>query len=134
MSNKFTVTENEVRGRDGDSYSVDKYKEGEDYVLRKCFKSHKRMFRSDILGASVAESSLVEPKQEPSQEPSADESQVQECKIKRLYPNPRYVETDKGRVFVGGKGHLLKVGQIIRVLNGELVIKAAGKRHSLVRI
>jgi hypothetical protein len=135
MSKKFTVAEADVRERDGEAYSIDSYKEGEDYVQRKCFKSYKRVFRSDILGATNEESSVVE------EQPQASEpvsvlvaGEMQECKIKRLYPNQRWVETDKGRVFVGLKGTTLRVGQLINVLNGELVVKFTGRRKTLVRI
>jgi hypothetical protein len=131
MSKKFTVAEADVRERDGEAYSVDSYKEGEDYVQRKCFKSYKRVFRSDILGATNEESSVVE-EQPQASAPVAGE--IQECKIKRLYPNQRWVETDKGKVFVGLKGTTLRVGQLINVLNGELVVKFTGRRKTLVRI
>lgn len=169
MSNKFTVSETDVRKRDGESYSIDSYREGVDYVERKCFSSFKRVFRSDILGVSVVDPSLVEHKQEPKValeldekglrivfaeptpedwRPSAPEcketeqflvsgasgDQVQECKVKRLYPNARWVETDKGRIFAGLKGSALKVGQIIKVLNGELVTKRTSPSGSMVRI
>jgi len=162
MSNKFTVSEADVRKRDGDTYSIDLYREGEDYVSRKCFSSFKRVFRSDILGISVVDPSLVEHKQEPSAilelgeqgmkvvfaEPNPEDwrasvpeckeieqqDEVKECKVKRLYPNQRWVETDRGRVFAGLKGTKLRVGQVIRVLNGQLVTKLANQTNSLVRI
>lgn len=145
MSIKFTVTENEVRSRDGESYHLGNYKEGEDYVSRKCFKSYKRMFREDILGGAASEQASVaaleevvevmsESKQpeQVQEEPARD--QVHQCKIKRLYPNQRWVETDKGRVFVGLKGTTLRVNQIINVQNGELVTKLVGRKPSLVRL
>jgi len=169
MSKKFTVSESDVRKRDGDKYSIDLYREGEDYVQRKCFSSFKRVFRSDILGTSVVDPSLVEHKQEPKAvlelddkgmrivfaEPSPEDwkpatpeckeieqsqvngtsrDQIQECKVKRLYPNQRWVETDKGRIFAGLKGSTLRVGQMIKVLNGELVTKFIGPKNSMVRI
>jgi hypothetical protein len=191
MSKKFTVSETDVRKRDGDVYSIDNYREGDDYVLRKCFSSFKRVFRSDILGVSTVDPSLVEYKQEPRAmleldekglrivfeepvstrqvleeaghtvrpvtvfEPSVEDwrpavpeckeieqsqvsgtsrDQIQECKVKRIYPNFRWVETDKGKIFAGLKGASLKVGQIIKVLNGELCLKKTGPNKSMVRI
>lgn len=171
MSNKFTVAEADVRKRDGESYSISNYKEGEDYVERKCFNSSKRVFRTGIFGVSVVDPSLVEHRQEPramlelddkglrvvfpdnedvledhalsepeckeieqSQVSGTTRDQVQECKVKRLYPNQRWVETDKGRVFVGLKGSSLKVGQIIDVLNGNMIVKFTGRKKTLVRI
>lgn len=52
-----------------------------------------------------------------------DVNQVQECKIKKIYANFKWVETDKGRVWVGLKGNTLRVNQVIRVKNGELYLK-----------
>lgn len=145
MSNKFTVTEAHVRERDGESYYLGNYKEGEDYVFRKCFKSYKRMFRSDILGATNEQSLAVEEPKQVSEEATeqleeqpevsvATRNVAQECKITRLYPNQRWVETDKGRVFVGLKGNKLRVNQVISVLNGELSTKLNGRKPSMVRI
>lgn len=59
---------------------------------------------------------------------------VQECKIKQIYPNFKWVETDKGRVYVGLKGVNMKRGQIIRVKNGELFLGKTGPSGSMVRI
>ena len=167
MSKKFTVSETDVRKRDGDTYNIDLYREGEDYVERKCFSSFKRVFRSDILGASVVDPSLVEHKQEPKAvlelddkgmrivftEPSPEDWRpatpeckeiehnpqtgghgVKTCKVRRIHVNSRWIETDIGKIWAGAKGSSLKVGQIIRVLNGELFLKRTEPKPSLVRI
>jgi hypothetical protein len=59
---------------------------------------------------------------------------VQECKIKKIYANFKWVETDKGRVWVGLKGSTMRVNQVIRVLNGELFLGKTVAGPSLVRI
>jgi hypothetical protein len=168
MATKFTVSEKAVRDRDGDAFALENYVEGIDYVQRKCFSSLKRVYRSDILGVSVVDPSLVEHKQEPlppehpvfippferatleldekglritwpetkEESPVRGTSgdQVQECKIKKIYANFKWVETDKGRVWVGLKGFAMRVNQIIRVKNGELFLGKTAAGPSLVRI
>ena len=151
--------------RDGAGFSLDKYREGVDYVVRKCFSSSKRMFRADILGLSEVDPSLVEHKQDikpvksdlsevkcdqvelapedwrpvmPVNEPTVAVSktkvEVQECKIMQIHPNFKWVETDKGRVWVGLKGANMKRGQVIRVRNGELFTGKTGPSGSFVRL
>ena len=139
--------------RDGEHYNLACYKEGADYVVRKCFKSFKHMFRSDILGVSVVDPSLVEHKQQPeavnpqerqvtvkpqiptNEYNSAKSNQdVQECKIMKVYANFKWVDTDKGRVWVGLKGLHMRVNQVIRVKNGELFLGKTGPSGSMVRI
>jgi len=180
MSSKFTVSETDVRKRDGESYSIESYQEGVDYVQRKCFKSMKRVFRSDILGASIVDPSLVEHKQEPKstleyrepveqratleldemgmrlvfpqseptpedwrpstpeckeiEQPQTGGHKVKTVKVRRIHVNNRWVETDIGRIWAGAKGNNLKVGQIIRVLNGELFLGKTEPSGSLVRV
>jgi hypothetical protein len=160
---KFKVSDKLVKARDGAAYDIKNYTEGVDYVMRGCFKGEKAVFRSDILGASVVDPSQVEHKQEPEPvlratlelddkglriifpqvEHNLTSSQpeqviihqdVQECKIKQIYPNFKWVETDKGRVYVGLKGVNMKRGQIIRVKNGELFLGKTGPSGSMVRI
>lgn len=60
--------------------------------------------------------------------------EVQECKIVRLHPNFKWVETDKGRVWVGLKGSQMKRGQVIRVKDGELFTGKTGPSGSLVKL
>jgi len=157
---KFKVSDKLVKARDGATYDIKNYTEGVDYVMRGCFKGEKAVFRADILGVSVVDPSQVEHKQEvhtinyklderghmvvvsPKAELFGDSEQlpvivhqdVQECKIKQIYPNFKWVETDKGRVYVGLKGVNMKRGQIIRVKNGELFLGKTGPSGSMVRI
>lgn len=60
--------------------------------------------------------------------------EVQECKIVRVHPNFKWVETDKGRVWVGLKGSQMKRGQVIRVKDGELFTGKTGPSGSLVKV
>jgi hypothetical protein len=122
MKIRFTVAEKVVMERDGASFTLEKYREGVDYVVRKCFSSSKRMFKADILGSSVVDPSLVEHKQDiiplkceqellKSQEVNISPADwravpvdktivpVQECKILQVYPNFKWVETTLGRVW-----------------------------------
>jgi hypothetical protein len=46
---------------------------------------------------------------------------IVQCKIKRVYPNHRWVETDTmGRIYAGHKGATLRQNQVIRVRGGEV--------------
>jgi len=144
MSIKFTVPEIDVKNRDGDKYSIDLYREGEDYVERKCFTSFKRVFRSNIFDTSVVDDlqvpndlqvpSVDEECKEIEHNPQTGGHGVKTCKVRRIHVNNRWIETDMGKIWVGAKGSSLKVGQIIRVLNGELFLKRTEPNPSLVRI
>jgi len=59
---------------------------------------------------------------------------MQECKIKKIYANFKWVETDKGRVWVGLKGNTMRVGQIIRVKNGELFLGKTSPSSTLTKL
>jgi len=59
---------------------------------------------------------------------------IQECKIMKIYNNFKWVETDKGRVWVGLKGSTMRVGQVIRVKNGELFLGKTAPSGSFVKI
>jgi hypothetical protein len=117
MKTRYTVAESAVKERDGDGYSLDNYKYGYDYVTRKCFKSFKHMFRSDILGFSIVDLNLVEHKQDP--QPLINE--VKLVKILRQFPNPNFIETTEGVIKVGKLGLNLKRGQVIKIKGGLLV-------------
>jgi hypothetical protein len=149
---KYNVNEAAVKLRDGADYNLSNYVKGVDYVERKCFKTFKNMFRCDILGVSVVDPSKVEHKQDAQpvsvEIPAGNETgenwpvmaldvpettafdgllpehcHVELCKIMKIHANFKWVETDKGRVFVGLKGSNLRVNQVIRVKNGELYLK-----------
>jgi hypothetical protein len=62
------------------------------------------------------------------------QQEVMECKIERIYPNFKWVETDQGRVWVGLKGQHMKRGMVIKVKNGELYLGKTGPSGSMVRI
>lgn len=59
---------------------------------------------------------------------------VQDCKISKIYPNFKWVETDKGRVWVGLKGNIMRVGQVIKVKNGELFLGKTAPSSSINRV
>lgn len=52
-------------------------------------------------------------------------SGVYECKVTRLFPNQRYVGTDKGVVYVGGKA--VKKGQVL--IAGDGIMVGTSKRR-----
>jgi len=125
MSEKhvFTVSDKLVKARDGASYDIANYVEGTDYVQRKIRYGTKVVFRKGFLGD-------VEPDAEPKQ-PVSDAYEgllpqhcpVVECKVMKIYANYKWVDTDKGRIWAGLKGSSLRLGQIIRIKNGELYLK-----------
>jgi hypothetical protein len=131
----FTVSEKLVMARDGASYDVSKYTEGVDYVSRRAFKGVRRMFRKGFLGAeepaSEAEqdhigepTEMVVRVETPIVERPANlDGNVRTARVVRKYVNQRFVETDTlGRVFVGEKGNMIKLQQLINVKDGVLYL------------
>jgi len=131
----FTVSEKLVMARDGASYDVSKYTEGVDYVSRRAFKGVRRMFRKGFLGAqepaSEAEqdhigepTEMVVRVEAPIVERPANlDGNVRTARVVRKYVNQRFVETDTlGRVFVGEKGNMIKLQQLINVKDGVLYL------------
>lgn len=125
MKDRFIIFEKQVKERDGESYSLDNYKENYDYIRRAVRYGTRVIFRDTIL-ENTASPEPVEKQAEKPVELTAVEKQLaklKKCRVTRKYPNPRIVETDKGRVFVGG--HNVKLGQIILVKNNTLVLGRA---------
>ena len=134
---KYTLSEKTVKQHLGTAYRPTSYKLGEDYIERKCFKSFKRIYRSDLLDGTLPgemaetigiacsdiDTSPVEPPvTEPCYIPIHNESTQQ--KIVYLYPNKRWVRTDvEDMVFVGMKGVNFRQGQQIWVKNKTLCIR-----------
>lgn len=123
MKPRFTIFEKAVKERDGESYSLENYKENDDYIRRAVRYGTRVIFRDTILEAvsqpvidQVGEATdmVVVQKQVDT---------LKKCKVTRKYPNPRVVETDNGRVFVGG--HNVKLGQTILVKDNTMVIGRA---------
>ena len=133
---KYTLSEKTVKQHLGPAYRPLAYKLDEDYIERKCFKSFKRIYRSDLLDGTlaceVAEQEQpveeiapvvpVTPVPEPQQLPVSGE--VTEQTIVMLYPNSRWVKTDlEDKVFVGARGFNFRKGQKIRVKNKIICIR-----------
>lgn len=133
---KFGVYEKHVKALLGDKYDLASFVEGQDYKRFKTGYASRVAFRNGILeelGGKPAETAVSSNSQEildssPAQEKPVEKVQkpsqpkgVYEVVVTRKYPNPRYVETTGGQVFVGGKP--VKLGQRIRVRNNELVLK-----------
>ena len=126
-----------MRDRLGAAYDPEAYREGEHYVRRKAFKGERRMYRKDIFEVagpmhsdtatqlhsdpvcSKGEESVVRKREAPEAVVGVDTG-VYRCRVTRTYPNTRYVETDRGRVFVGGKGVGLKPSCVLEVSQGIL--------------
>ncbi len=132
---KYTLSEKTVKQHLGPAYRPTSYKFGEDYIERKCFRSFKRIYRSDLLdgtlpGEAAEQESFVDKPvtvdvpvvTEPRYIPIHNESTQQ--KIVYLYPNKRWVRTDvEDMVFVGMKGVNFRQGQQIWVKNKTLCIR-----------
>ena len=121
--------------RDGASYDVSKYTEGVDYVSRRAFKGVRRMFRKGFLGAEEpAREAAPEHVGKPTEmvvrveapiveRPANLDGNVRTARVVRKYSNQRFVETDTlGRVFVGEKGNMIKLQQLINVKDGVLYL------------
>lgn len=131
---KYTLSEKTVKEHLGATYRPLAYKLGEDYIERKCFKSFKRIYRSDLLDGTLRVEETAEPVTvedwrakvtlvpEPQQLPASDEATEQT--IIMLYPNSRWVKTNvEDKVFVGTRGFNFRKGQKIRVKNKTICIK-----------
>jgi hypothetical protein len=121
---KFGVYEKEVKALTGDNYDLGKFVEGVDYRKYKIRVGHRVMFRNGILeelGGKVPEQSEPQVKEDVKPAKAEKRGGIYEVVVTRKYPNPRYVETTGGQVFVGGKP--VKLGQKIQVRNNELVLK-----------
>lgn len=123
MKSKFTIFEKAVKERDGESYSLDNYKENYDYIRRAVRYGTRVIFRDTILEAvsQPATDQVGEATDMVAAQKQLDT--LKKCKVIRKYPNPRIVETDNGRVFVGG--HNVKLGQTILAKDGTLVLGRA---------
>jgi hypothetical protein len=137
---KFNIPEKAIKERDGAHYNLACYLKDTDYVARRAFKGVKFMFRADILdqvadhsgeptdmiALSVVDPSLVEHKQDMAPiiiRPAVLDGSVRAARVVKKHANQRFVETDTlGRVFVGEKGHQIKVSQIINVKDGVLFL------------
>jgi hypothetical protein len=131
---KYTLSEKTVKQHLGSAYRPLAYKLGEDYIERKCFKSFKRIYRSDLLDGTLPGEVAEQPVEQPT--PVTPESPVtepryipihnesMEQRIVYLYPNKRWVRTDvEDMVFVGMKGINFRQGQRIWVKNKTLCIR-----------
>ena len=146
---KFTVHEKQVKAQLGTAYDLAKYTEGVDYKRQKTGFGSRVMFKADILDASsfkrnssedhsgevtdmialsVVDPSLVEHKQDMAPiiiRPAALDGNVRAARVIKKHQNQRFVETDTlGRVFVGEKGHQIKINQTINVKDGSLYLAA----------
>ena len=95
---------------------------------------------ADMIALNVFDPSLVEHKQDMAPiivlkddlesdeapiitRPALLDGSVRAARVVKKYANQRFVETDTlGRVFVGEKGHQIKVNQIINVKDGVLYL------------
>jgi hypothetical protein len=137
---KFTVHEKQMKAQLGVAYDLAKYTEGVDYKRQKTGFGSRVIFRADILdqvadhsgeptdmiALSVVDPSLVEHKQDMAPiiiRPAVLDGSVRAARVVKKHANQRFVETDTlGRVFVGEKGHQIKLSQIINVKDGVLFL------------
>lgn len=120
---KFGVYEREVKALLGDKYALEKFVEGVDYKRLRIRVGTRVMFRNGILESLGGEQVMVAPAQpaEQSEQQGQATGDVLEAVVTQKHPNPRYVNTTVGRVFVGGKP--VKLGQKIFVKDQALFLK-----------
>lgn len=133
---KYGVYEKEVKAVLGDKYDLLSFVEDVDYKRYKVKYGTRVAFRNGILEelrgpVVVSDDTIVSVDAPERSEPQVvSEPQVQPTKVAQAtrdvivtqkYPNPRYVNTTIGRVFVGGKP--VKIGQTIVVKDQTLVLK-----------
>lgn len=141
MNVKYTISDKIIKERDGAAYDLSKYVEGVDYVIRGCFKGHKAVFRSDILESKADDQAKFAASNDLNEVPvdlnsikstfkqvskpvvQTGGNGVYQCKVVKIWPNARFVETDtQGRIFAGLKGTKLRRSQIIKVKDGQLYL------------
>ena len=119
MTQKFKLSEKEVKEVYGDKFEekMASWQEGQDYVIRKCFKSFKRVYREDLLASLEVKVGLAEDVVQVDVVPAKIELQddiIFTEAIENIFPNSRYVRVKSGKtIFVGGKGLILRRGQRI---------------------
>lgn len=133
MRQKYQVSEKQMKEVFGDKWpdKLATLVKDVDYVERKCFKSVKRVYREDILASletivTASETIVAAHKMEPVNQVDGGDL-ISEVVVTRRYPNPRYVETTGGKVFVGGKP--VKVGQKILVKEQVMVLPQTSYLH-----
>lgn len=131
MTQKFKLSEKEVKEVYGDKFDekLASWQEGQDYVIRKCFKSFKRVYREDLLTSLEAKVGLAEDVVQvdvvPVKMTVSDDTIFQEV-IENIFPNSRYVRTKSGKtIFVGSRGTILKRGQKINCKGTTLFLGKA---------
>lgn len=131
MKQKYKLSEKQVREVYGDKFDekLASWQEGQDYVIRKCFKSFKRVYREDLLASLEAKVGLAEDIVQvdvvPAKMTVSDDTIVTEV-VENIFPNTRYVRTKSGKtIFVGGKGLILKRGQKINCKGNILFLGKA---------
>lgn len=128
MRQKYQVSEKQMKEVFGDKWpaKLATLVKGEDYVERKCFSAFKRVFRADILDSletkvGMSDTIVAVDKLEPALDQVDERDMTRRAVVTQRYPNPRYVNTTVGKVFVGGKP--VKLGQSILVRCGVLVMR-----------
>lgn len=131
MAHKFKLSEKEVKEVYGDKFDekMASWQEGQDYVIRKCFKSFKRVYREDLLASLEAKVGLAEDVVQvdvvPAKMTVSDDAIFTET-VENIFPNTRYVRVKSGKtIFVGGKGLILKRGQRISYKGDTLFLGKA---------
>jgi hypothetical protein len=147
MSTDFCYTQAEVDAAAGHSVSIGDRVEGLDWERRTQGRGTKVWWHKSVYEVFKAQAGPIEvPQEQPEsqpesyksfrevleekghvvREPSNFDSEIQQQKIVRIYPNFKWVDTDKGRVWVGLKGANMKRGQIIAVQFGKLYLGKVG--------
>jgi hypothetical protein len=131
MAQKFKLSEKDVKEVYGDKFDekMTSWQEGQDYVIRKCFKSFKRVYREDLIASLEAKVGLAEDVVQvdvvPVKMTGLDDTIFSEV-VENIFPNSRYVRTKSGKtIFVGGKGLILKRGQRISCKGSNLFLGKA---------
>jgi len=124
MKTDFCYTQAELDAAAGHPVSIGDRVEGLDWERRTQGRGTKVWWHKSAYEAFKAQAGPIQvPQEQPESQP---ESEVQQQKIVRIYPNFKWVETNKGRVWVGLKGANLKRGQIIAVQFGKLYLGKVG--------
>ena len=131
MATKFKLSEKQVREVYCDKFEekMASWQEGQDYVIRKCFKSFKRVYREDLLASLEVKVGLAEDVVQVDVVPAKIELQDDTIfteVIENIFPNSRYVRVKSGKtIFVGGKGLILRRGQRISYKGDTLFLGKA---------
>lgn len=134
MKDDFCHTQAEVDTLVDAIISTSDYEEGVHWKRKVQGRGTKVWWHKDVYEKLKSKQAEVTPEDWRPAAPMAPAHEVEQCKIVKIHPNFKWVDTDRGQVWVGLKGAQMKRGQVINVYLGKLYTGKIGPSGSLVRV